>query len=95
MLKNIFTAAAVVLVFSLFFTATLVPVKAVAGDTYMEPIKYLDHIETTPVTEFITETDSWLCDTPDAEYNPGETVILIVNNQGTATKSDDTIVKIF
>lgn len=95
MLKNIFTVLGTAAIFSLFFFAGLTPVKATVGDTYMEPIKYLDHIETTPVTEFITETDSWLCDTPDAEYNPGETVILIVNNQGTATKSDDTIVKIF
>lgn len=95
MLKKIFSAAAIVIAFTVFFTGTLVPVRATVGDTYMEPVKYIDHMETVPVTEFITANESWLCDTPNTEYTPGESVILIVNNRATATRQDDIIVKIF
>ena len=70
------------------------PVKAVAGETYIEPVKYSDRVENIAVTEFISNDEIWLCDTPEVEYNIGDEVVMIVNTKATLTKTDDVIVKI-
>lgn len=71
------------------------PVKAVAGETYIEPVKYSDRVENIAVTEFISNDEIWLCDTPEVEYNIGDEVVMIVKTKMTLDKADDVIVKIF
>lgn len=84
-----------VVVTAVALTSVFTPVKAVAGETYIEPVKYSDRVESVAVTEFISNDEIWLCDTPEVKYNIGDKVVMIVNTKATLTKTDDVIVKIF
>ena len=83
-----------VVVATVVLTSVFTPVKAVVGETYIEPVKYSDRVESIAVTEFISNDEIWLCDTPEVEYNIGDEVVMIVNTKATLTKTDDVIVKI-